>query len=74
MNNFEQLKKKKFILEDKKKTLNIHLKLIEDELKDCKKNLYSKCIEEGGHYFHRECDYQLYGEVTLTCTNCGLVK
>ena len=74
MNNFEDLQKKIFTLEDKKKTLNLHLKLIEDELKDCKKNLYSKCIEDGGHYFCREYDYQLYGEVTLTCTNCGYVK
>ena len=74
MNNFEELKEKKFTLENKKKTLNLHLKLIEDELKDCTKYIYSKCIEEGGHYLCREYDYQLYGEVTLTCTNCGYTK
>lgn len=74
MNNFEDLKKKIFTLEDKKKTLNLHLKLIEEEIETCTKNLYSKCIEDGGHYFCREYDYQLYGEVTLTCTNCGYVK
>ncbi len=74
MNNFEDLKKKIFTLEDKKRTLNLHLKLIEEEIETCTKNLYSKCIEDGGHYFCREYDYQLYGEVTLTCTNCGYVK
>jgi len=74
MNNFEELKKKKFTLEDKRRILNLHLKLIEEEIETCTKNLYSKCIEDGGHYFCREYDYQLYGEVTLTCTNCGYIK
>ena len=36
--------------------------------------MYKKCVEEGGHYLHRERDYQLYGEVTLICVNCGYIK
>jgi len=74
MDDFDKLQKKKFELEEKKKSLKLELSLIEAELKNCTKELCKKCIEEGGHYLHRERDYQLYGEVTLTCVNCGYVK
>ena len=74
MDSFETLKRKKHYLEEKKWSLTLELKSIENELECCKKKLYSECVENGGHYFMREYDYQLYGEVTLTCTNCGYVK
>tara|TARA_B110000114_G_C14843186_1_gene297529 strand:+ start:320 stop:544 length:225 start_codon:yes stop_codon:yes gene_type:complete len=74
MNYFEKLQKKTFELEEKKKSLKLELNLVEEELLHCTNILYSKCIEGGGHYLHRERDYQLYGEVTLICVNCGYVK
>ena len=74
MDDFDKLQKKKFELEEKKKSLKLELSLIEAELKNCTNEMYKKCIEEGGHYLYRERDYQLYGEVTLTCVNCGYVK
>ena len=74
MDDFEKLQKKKFELEEKKRSLKLELKLIEEELCNCTNEMYKKCVEEGGHYLHRERDYQLYGEVTLTCINCGYIK
>ena len=85
-NEIESLYKKKFKdnsknikkeIENLKFNLNIDLirnKLIEEELCICTNEMYKKCVEEGGHYLHRERDYQLYGEVTLTCVNCGYIK
>ena len=74
MDDFDKLQKKKFELEEKKRSLKLELKLIEEELCNCTNEMYKKCVEEGGHYLHRERDYQLYGEVTLTCINCGYIK
>ena len=74
MDTFETLKKKHFYLKEKKWSLKLELDTIEKQLDLCTKEMYQKCIEDGGHYFCREYDYQLYGEVTLTCTNCGYTK
>lgn len=74
MDDFEKLQKKKFDLEEKKRSLKLELNLIEEELYNCTNEMYKKCVEGGGHYLCREYDYQLYGEVTLTCTNCGYIK
>lgn len=74
MDDFEKLQKKKIELEEKKRLLKLELKLIEEELCICTNEMYKKCVEGGGHYLCREYDYQLYGEVTLTCTNCGYIK
>ena len=73
-NSIDNMKKNIYKLQEEKKILKLKLNLIEEDLKLLTKELYTKCIEEGGHYFQREYDYQLYGEVTLTCVNCGYVK
>lgn len=70
----EELRKKQHYLEQKKIALQTELDSIEEELFLCTDKLYKKCIEDGGHYFRRDYDYQLYGEVILTCTNCGYIK
>ena len=74
MDNFETLQKKNHYLKEKKWSLKLELDTIEKQLHLCTKEMYKKCVEEGGHYLYRERDYQLNGEVTLTCTNCGYVK
>tara|TARA_B110001452_G_C15179033_1_gene409566 strand:+ start:232 stop:456 length:225 start_codon:yes stop_codon:yes gene_type:complete len=74
MDDFETLKKNKCELEEKKRSLKLELDSIEYELNLCTKQLYSKCVEDGGHYLRRERDNQLYSEVTLTCVNCGYIK
>ena len=74
MNDFEKLQKKTYDLKEKKNLLKLELNSIENKLNLCTKQLYSKCVEEGGHYLHRERDRQLYGEVTLFCINCGYIK
>lgn len=74
MDDFETLKRKNHFLKEKKWSLKLELDSIEKQLNLCTKQLYIKCVEEGGHYLYRERDNQLYGEVTLTCTNCGYIK
>tara|TARA_B100001250_G_C19449226_1_gene635232 strand:- start:324 stop:548 length:225 start_codon:yes stop_codon:yes gene_type:complete len=74
MDDFETLQRKKLELEEKKMNLEIELYSIEEELMLCTNKVYNKCVEGGGHYLHREYDYQLYGEVTLICVNCGYTK
>ena len=74
MDTFEALQKKKLELQEKKKTLERELYSIKNELELCNIEIYNKCIESGGHYLQREYDYQLYGEVTLTCIKCGYTK
>ena len=74
MNNFENLKKKQHYLEQKRWSLKLELDTIEKELILCNNEIYKKCIDSGGHFYCREYDCQLYGEVTLTCVNCGYVK
>ena len=74
MDNFEKLQKKNNELFEKKMLLKSELESIENELHLCTKQLYNKCVEEGGHYLRRERDNQLYSEVTLTCVKCGYIK
>tara|TARA_B100001564_G_scaffold358648_1_gene377917 strand:- start:569 stop:793 length:225 start_codon:yes stop_codon:yes gene_type:complete len=74
MSDFDQLLEKKNELKNIKKKLCIELDSIQKELNLCTQELYGKCVESGGHYFQREYDYQLYGEVILTCTHCGYIK
>jgi len=74
MDTFETLKKKHFYLKEKKKSLKLELDSIEEQLDLCANEMYKKCVKNGGHYLHREHDYQLYGEVTLICVNCGYIK
>ena len=74
MSDFKNLLKKKIELQNSKKKLHLELDYIENELNLCNKQLYNKCVEEGGHYLRRERDNQLYGEVTLTCVSCGYIK
>lgn len=74
MDTFETLQKKKIELQEKKQNLERELYLIKKELTSCNNEVYIKCIESGGHYFQREYDYQLYGEVTLICIKCGYTK
>lgn len=73
-NTIDNMKKNIYKLEENKRILELKLELIEEDLKIFTEELYNKCVSEGGHYFHREYDYQLYGEVTLTCVNCGYIK
>ena len=74
MDTFETLQKKNYYLKEKKWSLKLELDSIEKQLNLCTKKMYNKCVEEGGHYLCREYDYQLYREVTLTCTHCGYIK
>ena len=42
MDDFDKLQKKKFELEEKKKSLKLELNLIEVELKNCNNEMYKK--------------------------------
>ena len=70
----DELFEKKQQLEYKKNILILELDSIQKELSSCNNTIYNKCIENGGHHFHKQTDYQLYGETTLICKICKFIK
>tara|TARA_Y100001958_G_C20708318_1_gene211147 strand:+ start:147 stop:371 length:225 start_codon:yes stop_codon:yes gene_type:complete len=74
MSDFKNLLKKRIELQNKKKNLRLELDSIEKKLWFYNNEIYDKCMENGGHKFIKERDYQLCGEVTLTCEYCGYIK
>lgn len=74
MEDFNQLFEKKQLLQEKKNQLKTELNSIEKQLLLCNNIIHTKCIQNGGHYFYKQRDYQLYGETTHICKICNFVK